>query len=77
MLALCVCVCVCVCVPLDVALLPGQLTVAVVELVHDQVDLGRGQVVGQHAVLARQQGLQHVGQRLQEWTWKADRRVTE
>lgn len=45
--------------PLDVVLLPGQLGVALVQLMHDQVDLWRRQVVGQQAVLTCQQTLQH------------------
>lgn len=51
--------------PLHVVLLPRQLGVRLVELVHDQVDLRRRHVVGQDAVLPSQQGLQHVGEGLQ------------
>ena len=47
-------------VPLDVVVLPGQLGVALVQLVHDQVELWRRQVVGQRVVLPRQQALEHV-----------------
>lgn len=58
--------CVCVCVPLDVALLPGQLCVALVELVHDEGHLRRGHASWQHVIGPRHQRLQHVGQSLQE-----------
>ena len=42
-------------------MLPGQLGVAPVQLVHDQWELWRRQVVGQCVVLPRQQALEHVG----------------